>query len=150
MSGCAGATEVVELDIEPVVCALVLLVVLGAYLLAPETLFESLCLRGRAVLVRAAQEQRVAAVHTTVLGKYVGAEAAADYVAQMRNVIHVGKCRRDQYVRLVFDRQANSVVIIISNTKYTLLEQFTVGCDSTFKCTQIITLDVGQYWFEGK
>ncbi len=59
----ACAAKVVKINVEPVVHALVLFVILGADLLACQALLERLGLCGRAVLVRAAQVQRVDLFH---------------------------------------------------------------------------------------
>ena len=69
MFGRARAAKVVELNAEPVVGFLVLLVVFGADLLASELFFESLGFRGRTVLVCATYIKRVQTFHATISRK---------------------------------------------------------------------------------
>lgn len=127
--GRGGAAEVVEGDAEPGVDVGVEGVVAIAEHLGAQPLLQRPRLRGRAVLVRATHEQGVPAPQPAVPeharhtwpgkttpsrpqrgppaaspGEGVGAEHAADDVAQVRDVVHVGKGAGDQHVPLTFHR----------------------------------------------
>jgi len=82
----------------------VLLVVLGADLGTCQLLLQGFCLRGCAILVCAAEKERVDATRAAVLGEDVCAQAAADQVAQMGNVVDVGQSGCDENVLGVFFR----------------------------------------------
>ena len=87
--GCAA--ELVEVDVEPVVHLAVDRVVLVADLTGSHVVRLRTRLRGCAILVRAADEQRVQTAFTAVARVRVGAQHTADEVAQVRHVVHVRK-----------------------------------------------------------
>ena len=60
-------------------------------------------LRSGAILVRAADEERVESALATVASVHVGAQHAADQVAQVRDVVHVGQGGGDEDVLLARD-----------------------------------------------
>lgn len=86
-----GATKVIKGEVEPFVDAGVDRMVLVAKSLAGDTFFQSLGFSGRAVFVRAADIKSVVATHPAVTSIHISTQGRADNVAQMRNVVDVGK-----------------------------------------------------------
>mmetsp|Transcript_35423 Transcript_35423/g.67798 ORF Transcript_35423/g.67798 Transcript_35423/m.67798 type:complete len:299 (+) Transcript_35423:1976-2872(+) len=87
--GGGGAAELVELDVEPLIDALVDLVVLVANLPRRQALLQSLGLRSSAVLVRAANVNHVVPAAATVASVHVRAQHASNDVAEMGHVVHI-------------------------------------------------------------
>ena len=101
----ARAPKVVEIDHEPLVHRPVNLVEVVANLARTDAHLEGLCLRGRAVLVRAADVQNVVAPRTAVPRVHVRAQHAADDVAEVRHVVNIRQRGGDEHVPLRWPRQ---------------------------------------------
>lgn len=84
-----SAPELVKLDVKPVVDLLVYCVILVADLLARAALLQRLCLGGSAILIGAADIDRVVPSRSAEAAVYVRGEDAADDVAEVRHVVDV-------------------------------------------------------------
>lgn len=98
LSGCSA--EDVKVDTEPVVDSLVKGVVLGAKVGGRKTLFKGLCLGSGTVLVGTTDVDSVVTSSFAVASKHVSRKNTADDVAQMRDVVDVGKGGGDEDVAL--------------------------------------------------
>lgn len=103
------AAKLVKVDLEPVVDLLVDRVVLVADLLAGGALLERLGLSRGAVLVGAADEDRVVAAGAAVPRVHVRGEHAADDVAEVGHVVDVGQRGGDEDVAGAWLREAGRV-----------------------------------------
>eukprot|EP00166_Cyanidium_caldarium_P000929 ctg_1404.g427 len=95
-----GAPKMVETQVEPAINVPVQPVVLVAQLSWCDALLGRLGLGGRAVLIRAADEQHVHPGLSQVAGVHVRRQHRPDQIAQVRHVIHVGEGRSHQHVPL--------------------------------------------------
>ena len=93
----------VEVHVEPVVHRTVDGVELVADLTRRHVIRLCTCLRSRAVLVRAADEERVESTLTAVASEDIGAQHTADQIAQVRDVVHIGESGGDEDVLLSGD-----------------------------------------------
>ena len=100
-----GSAKEIKVDLEPLVDAGVDGVVLIADLLRCQVLLSGLVFRGRAVLVRPADEQQVPASQATVPGEDVRTQDASDDVTQMGDVVDVWQSTRQQDVTLTLLRK---------------------------------------------
>lgn len=85
----SSAAEVIKVAIEPVIDALVDLMVMVADLLWCLPLFKGLSFRSSAIFVSTTDVKSIVAHETTVPSKDVCAEHATDDVAEMRDVVNV-------------------------------------------------------------
>lgn len=97
--------KLVKLNVEPLVNFGMDSMVLVADLLGRALLLQGLGLGGRPVLVGAAYVDRVVPPEAAVPGENVGAEHAADDVAEVRDVVDVGQRAGDEYVAATGDRK---------------------------------------------
>lgn len=104
---CRCSSKVIKVDSEPLVGLHVKLVVLVTKLPWAHAFLERLCFRGRAVFVRPTDIQGVVAPKTTETRENVRRENRADDVAQVRNVVNIGKSRGNENVALAVLGQAN-------------------------------------------
>jgi hypothetical protein len=89
LGGCSA--EDVEVNSEPIVDSLVKGVILGAKVGGRKSFLEGLCLGSSTVLVGTTNVDGVPASCSAIARKDIGGENTADDVAQMGNVVDVGK-----------------------------------------------------------
>ena len=92
LKGRASSTKKVKLNIEPVVCFFVFLIILSAYFFARQLFLQRFCFRSSSVFIGATQKQSINALDATKLGKYISAQTTADDVSQMWYVIDIRQC----------------------------------------------------------
>ena len=100
------------MDVEPVVHRAVDRVELVADLPRRHVVRLRARLGRRAVLVRAAHVQRVQPALPAEPREHVRAQHAADQIAQVRNIVHVRQCRRDQDIPLPGNRKNLAGIVL--------------------------------------
>ena len=82
-------------------------------LLGATVLLHGFGLRRRPVLIGPTDIYGVVAPETTVASKHIGAQDAADYVAEMRDVVDIGQRAGDENVSLAGDGELGGLWVLL-------------------------------------